>query len=162
MEQSKNLVNLSPRLADEFDLEQLIRIESQVHLAPWTLEQFRSEIAKPYSQTWVLTDDETDQEIYSYVVGWKIDGCFRILNVATDPSRQRQGHARQLLVRIFRMLEAEGIQRMELEVRVSNTPAIQLYQQLGFSINSVRKRFYSNGEDAYAFSRSERPGPVDF
>ena len=40
-------------------------------------------------------------------------------------------------------------QNVNLEVRVSNVKAIALYQKFGFKNVSVRKRYYSNGEDAY-------------
>ena len=38
---------------------------------------------------------------------------------------------------------------VNLEVRVSNVKAIALYQKFGFKNVAVRKRYYSNGEDAY-------------
>lgn len=40
-------------------------------------------------------------------------------------------------------------QNVNLEVRVSNVKAIALYQKFGFKNVAVRKRYYSNGEDAY-------------
>ena len=38
-------------------------------------------------------------------------------------------------------------------VRVSNTPAISLYEKLGFLKVSVSKRYYLDGEDAYIMAR---------
>jgi len=35
-----------------------------------------------------------------------------------------------------------------LEVRRTNRPAIRLYRSLGFSAIGVRRRYYSDGEDA--------------
>ena len=51
----------SIRLAVPEDLPAILEDERKVHLAPWTEEHFRTELDKPYSRTWVITDDETDQ-----------------------------------------------------------------------------------------------------
>jgi len=40
-----------------------------------------------------------------------------------------------------------------LEVRVSNTPAIRLYEKLGFKIVKVLEGYYSDGENAYLMAR---------
>jgi len=40
-----------------------------------------------------------------------------------------------------------------LEVRVSNTPAISLYEKLGFRVVGRIPRYYSDGEDAYIMAR---------
>ena len=51
----------------------------------------------------------------------------------------------------FAMAETKkaGVQAFTLEVRVSNTPAINLYEKLGFTRQGVRKNFYENPtEDA--------------
>ena len=45
--------------------------------------------------------------------------------------------------------EKEGVEAFTLEVRVSNTPAIKLYEKLGFVNQGIRKNFYQNPvEDA--------------
>jgi ribosomal-protein-alanine N-acetyltransferase len=36
-----------------------------------------------------------------------------------------------------------------LEVRISNTQAIRMYQNLGFQIKSRLRSYYRDGEDAY-------------
>jgi len=43
-----------------------------------------------------------------------------------------------------------GVRRARLEVRVSNSAALELYLKYGFEIVSQRKRYYTdNDEDAY-------------
>ena len=43
----------------------------------------------------------------------------------------------------------QGMERMTLEVRVSNRPAQSLYKRLGFAIAGIRKGYYADtGEDA--------------
>jgi ribosomal-protein-alanine N-acetyltransferase len=45
-----------------------------------------------------------------------------------------------------------GMKRVVLDVRKSNVPAVSLYQSIGFTVTSIRKSFYSNGEDAYSMT----------
>jgi ribosomal-protein-alanine N-acetyltransferase len=41
-----------------------------------------------------------------------------------------------------------GMHDLFLEVRVSNVAALALYRRFGFSVLTVRSRYYSDGEDA--------------
>ena len=44
-----------------------------------------------------------------------------------------------------------GVDEIFLEVRPTNSSAIKLYEKLGFENISVRKKYYSDGEDAMVF-----------
>ncbi len=48
---------------------------------------------------------------------------------------------------------ARGIRRINLEVRVTNQPAITLYEALGFEKRKVLPQYYGDGEDAYLMSK---------
>ena len=65
-----------------------------------------------------------------------------ILNVATHPSHQRQGHARRVLLALMEEAKQRGLVRLTLEVRDSNTSAQNLYSSLGFEVCGRRKDFY--------------------
>jgi ribosomal-protein-alanine N-acetyltransferase len=76
-----------------------------------------------------------------------------ITNVCVAGAARRQGIANLLLTQLFGRLVARGILRVFLEVRVSNTPAIRLYEKLGFSVAGTRRDFYENPrEDAYVMA----------
>ncbi|RLE74023.1 MAG: ribosomal-protein-alanine acetyltransferase, partial [Thermoprotei archaeon] len=40
-----------------------------------------------------------------------------------------------------------------LEVRISNTAAINLYKKLGFNIEKRLKNYYPDGEDCYVMTK---------
>jgi ribosomal-protein-alanine N-acetyltransferase len=40
-----------------------------------------------------------------------------------------------------------------LEVRVTNTPAVNLYKKLGFPVTRTIKGYYADGEDAYVMTK---------
>jgi ribosomal-protein-alanine N-acetyltransferase len=144
----------SLRPVTEDDLAVLTEIEKSIQVAPWTADQFRSEMAKPYSHVWVLTDDETDTQIYGYLVFWMMMEDCHILNVGVDLPYRGMGHAKRLIRQALNLAAREGKERAILEVRKSNGSAVQLYQNLNFRIDQVRKNFYSNGEDAYQMTLS--------
>ena len=143
----------SLRPATEDDLDRIEAIERQVHVAPWSLEHFRSELIKPFSHFWVMTDDETDEVVAGYLVFWIMGEQAEILNVVTAPAYRGQGFAKYLVRKAAGVALKNGALRMVLDVRKSNQAAIGLYQAIGFAITQVRKAFYSsNGEDAYGMT----------
>ena len=46
-----------------------------------------------------------------------------------------------------------GIEKIFLEVRASNTPARNLYIQNGYNEISIRKKYYSDNEDAIVMAK---------
>lgn len=153
----------SIRPATPEDLLPLVEIERRCHVAPWTEENFRAELAKPYCQVWLMTDDETDSQIIGYVVFWMLMDQAEVLNVVVDLPYRGLGHAKRMLQKVITTAaRRDDLKRVILDVRKSNTPAVQLYQRLGFTIRQVRKGFYSNGEDGYQMTL-ELSGPrIDF
>jgi ribosomal-protein-alanine N-acetyltransferase len=140
---------VSIRRATAEDLDAVLAIETRVHPVAWTRGNFEGEAAKPYSTTWVLTDDETDARVFGYAVFWSLDDSLEILNIAVDLEARGLGLAKLMLQHIIREGLKREAKRLILDVRKSNLPAIGLYQRAGFAITQVRKAFYGNGEDAY-------------
>ena len=98
-------------------------------------------------------------QIAGYLVAWLIPPyeC-QIGSIAVLPEFRRKGIASGLLKVLCGTCSINGIQDIELEVRVSNTAAIELYKRFGFKITGVRKGYYQDGEDAYNMARiSEDP-----
>lgn len=149
MEKPEALPEFSIRPATLDDLAALVRIEAAVHVVPWGESSFRAELEKPYSKIWILTDEETDEVVAGYIVFWTLFDECQILNVATDLNFRRKGFAQVLIRKVADFALRQGLKRVVLDVRKSNTPAIQLYQKMYFNVQHVRKSFYSNGEDAY-------------
>jgi len=144
------------------DLNQILAIEREAYKSAWTYEGFLSEIEKPYAQFLVLTDDESDSVILGYVIFWVIDHQGRILNIAVNPKFRKKGFGDKILRFVTNQSLSEGAESIELEVRVSNEPAIQLYQKLGYFVEYLRKRFYSDGEDAYLMRLNLTGSKIDF
>lgn len=154
--------SLSIRPVTTDDLDAILAIEEKVHPAPWTRSGFEAELEKPYSRTWVLTDDETDSNVFAYTTFWVLEDSIEILNVAVSIESQGLGFAKKIMQSIIREGLAHGAKRLILDVRKSNLPAVGLYQKVGFAITQYRKAFYSNGEDAYHMSLSLEGAAFEF
>lgn len=82
-----------------------------------------------------------------------------LLYIYVRPEARRGGIGRRLMELLLDWLAEKpadltgGAPKEELllEVRVSNLPAIALYESFGMTRVSVRKRYYANGEDALVF-----------
>ncbi len=131
------------------DLDAVMEIEKSSFASPWSRRSFEAEIAlnRPYSHSLVAI---LDKRIVGFICFQYVVSDAHIINLAVHPDYRRRGIGRQLLKHALRCGYKLGVERMVLEVRVSNQPAFELYRQSGFRILGVRRRFYSdNGEDAY-------------
>ncbi|PCN50791.1 ribosomal-protein-alanine N-acetyltransferase [Candidatus Geothermarchaeota archaeon ex4572_27] len=91
----------------------------------------------------------------SYSLGIPIRKVRRghVVSIAVLPEYRKRGIGTSLLKEAIKALkERWGCQDVYLEVRISNTPAINLYKKLGFTISYVRRGYYRDGEDAYEMS----------
>ena len=152
--------SLRPATSD--DIPAILEMERRVHLAPWGDENFKFELTKPYSQFLVMTDDETDEQIAGYIIYWVLFEECQILNVVVDVPYRGLGMAKKMIRQAAQTALQKGIKKINLEVRKSNTAAIQLYQGLRFVITQVRRNFYSNGEDAYQMTLHLDENLIDF
>lgn len=67
---------------------------------------------------------------------------------------RRRGIAQQMLAKSFASLNRQGIERVFLEVKVSNLAARELYLSNGFEIIDRRSRYYKNGETAIIMEKN--------
>lgn len=73
-----------------------------------------------------------------------------IATLGIHPDYQRRGLGRQLLAAVEARLPAPTL---KLTVRVSNAPAIALYQQFGYQPLNRIARYYTGGEDGMVMER---------
>ena len=68
--------------------------------------------------------------------------------IVVKKSKLNCGIATFLMEQGIAVVKEKGINKILLEVRKSNTPAINLYQKFNFKAIHVRKGYYPDGEDA--------------
>ena len=142
------------------DLAYVAALEASIHLAPWTLGNFRDALAAGYC----ARVGERESRIVAYGVLMLAPGEAQLLNLSVVPDARRQGLGRALLDLFMADAQRFGAEQMFLEVRVSNTPAIALYEVAGFARVGRRTAYYpdrdpqSPREDALVMRR-ELPLP---
>lgn len=139
------------RKMTEQDLSQVAEIAAAVFTNPWSRQGFAE--ALPMENACFLLAVEHNT-VLGYCGVYMAADEGEIINVAVSPKFQRKGIADQLLFALLKEGIQNGVRRFFLEVRVSNTAAIHLYEKHGFQIQGIRKDFYKEiHEDAYVMNR---------
>jgi len=141
---------LSPRKASLDDLDQVAAIEAYSNSPPWSKEAFRADINKKNIHFLVLTDDETDEQVYAYIVFSQVAEQAYIQTFGVRRESRRQGVAAHFLRQVIHYVHRLKGESIVLELRKSNQAALTLYQALGFIIIRTVKNQYPDGEDAYS------------
>ncbi|MGE5508808.1 MAG: ribosomal protein S18-alanine N-acetyltransferase [Chitinophagales bacterium] len=129
------------------DLEDVLRIEEASFPTPWSRFAFLSELLENERAVYLVARE--DGRVVGYVGMWRILNEGHITNLAVHPDQRRRGIGRRLLQALVNISRTRGIDRLTLEVRVSNTPAQTLYESFGFRSAGVRPGYYQdNDEDA--------------
>ena len=128
----------------------LAALERTCFSDPWSEAGLGEELTNPHAVFRVAVEGDA---VLGYVgMHHLLDEGF-ITNVAVDPAARRRGVARALLADLTAYGTAHGLYRITLEVRVGNTPAIALYEGLGYTRDGVRPGFYRDPtEDAAIYS----------
>jgi ribosomal-protein-alanine N-acetyltransferase len=141
-------VNVQLRRLEARDLDVVEEIERESYPTPWSRSMFDAELRKPSSLAIGAFTDEGDVLVGFAFVSRYVD-AWHVMNVAVADAYRRRGIASALLERLFDITEADPRRGYTLEVRVSNTGAIKLYERLGFEARGVRRGYYTdNREDA--------------
>ncbi len=145
----------------EQDIQAVACLEKQIFPDPWSEQGFRDALAQ---ETVILLVAESDGEdsffaggaprILGYVCLYLYGDEGEITNVAVATDARRLGIADELLTMILAESEKRGVQRIFLEVRQSNDPALHLYAKYGFLPCGLRKNYYHHPtEDALMMVR---------
>lgn len=73
-----------------------------------------------------------------------------IYSLAVVPSHRRRGIATQLIRRVEELLEEMGCQKVNLQIRESNSEVVSFYESAGYSVEnniSMGKRMYEQRND---------------
>lgn len=132
------------------DVEAVAALEAETFSMPWSSQSF-TDILYREDVLFLVAKDES---LLGYAGVYCTADEGEITNVAVASDARRRGVARALIEELTARLKRRGIDRIVLEVRVSNEPAIRLYEQTGFQTVGTRKNFYEKPiEDAYVMVR---------
>lgn len=112
----------------------------------WSKSSFFDELSNNLANYFCIL---SNNNIIGYAGFWHIIDEAHITTIAIKKDFRRQKFGEFLLSHIIEECLKKDIKYITLEVRVSNIPAIKLYEKYGFKSLGTRKNYYQdNNEDA--------------
>ncbi len=135
----------------ESHVKAIAELEKRSFSVPWSEDGIRSELQNDTAHFIVAVANDN---ALGYIGAHEICGEAYITNVAVLPEYRRLGIGEALIAAATEGAKTRDCDFISLEVRISNTPAIELYKKQGYNIVGERKNFYSNPtENAYIMTK---------
>ena len=150
----------------EEDLDEIMVIEASAPGNPWSRESMEKELVNPqahYLTAVLCTDGREDGpggqtggsgeasavtgEVAGYAGYWQVMDEGHIMNIAVREDLRSRGIGHALMEAMLKEGDSLGILYWTLEVRVSNSPALLLYEKTGFTSAGIRPGYYSNPKE---------------
>lgn len=139
------------------DLKRLAALE-RCQTRHWSCSQLEAVLSDADCR--VLGVEEAD-ELVAHAVVARLPFEAELQAMLVAPARRRRGLAALLLKAVMKQSRRWGSERLLLEVRAGNAPAISLYRHAGFSEDGRRRGYYpplageadASREDAILMSR---------
>jgi ribosomal-protein-alanine N-acetyltransferase len=121
------------------DVDEVHALECSVFPHPWSRANFMDSLASGYD-AWVLRESAGALAGY-FLLMYALDEA-HLLDVAVAAPLHGRGVGRYLLDRIAARSRAQRMASIFLEVRPSNTRALDVYQRYGYEAIGRRKGYY--------------------
>lgn len=142
------------------DLERVMHI-NRICLPENYATYFFMDLYERFPETFIVAEE--NGEIVGYIMcrietGLPDFGLFgiakrgHVISIAVLPEHQRQGIGMALMNGAVAGMRVYKAKECYLEVRVTNTPGVNLYKKLGFEVSRAVHNYYADGEDAYIMS----------
>ena len=151
-------MSLVIRKAEERDVPAIGMLEQLCFRTPWPMEFIHEDLVVSKNHYLIM---EQDGAPAGYAGMWIILDEAHLNNICVHPDHRGGGKGRSLLTALMKDALRLGAGSMTLEVRVSNAPAIALYEKTGFKSAGIRRKYYQdNGEDAMIMWNNDLKGSV--
>ncbi len=140
---------------EEMKLEHIpavARLEQENFSLPWSERVLESELSNPLALWLVALDDGC---VVGYVGAQIVPDEADMMNLAVDEKYRRMGIGKALVELLVEKLQARSVRSLTLEVRVSNLPAVALYEGLGFGTVGRRPNYYQKPKEDALILRKE-------
>lgn len=145
--------------AQLYDLDEIYQIETEAFGGDaYSKKMLKNQIQSPHNYFIVLKepDDRTQSMV---IVGYitiqfrKNHKVLRLYNFAVRKECRGFGYAERLYNTVMFPLQEFYYTKINLEVKVTNTPAIKFYERHGFKIDREIPFYYHDGQSAYKMSK---------
>jgi len=133
------------RLLTPADLSQMIAIEKQAMNTPWPASVMRDNFSAAHHKSYGIENEK--KELLAFGIIAVVFDEAELLSMAVRSDAQRQGYGFKLLQFLIKQAKKAKAKTFSLEVRQSNTIAINLYRKLDFKVDGIRKGYYPSVDD---------------
>ena len=133
------------------NLDRLHEIDINNFEDAWTKEMLKSELENDNAEYYGLFNDG---EIIGFCGGWYVADEYQVNKIVIDKEHQNKKLGQIFFTYVMQLYKVKNAKKALVEVRVSNMPAITVYEKAGFTTIDMRKNYYkNNGENAYVMVR---------
>ena len=131
------------------ELEPILAIEKRSFRWPWGRLSFEGELSCQNACNYIVKSSASGagEQVVAYVFFRLAADELHLIKIAVTPAWRGHGIATRLLERCFAIYAKQGATSVHLEVRPSNTPAIELYLKLGFEVIGRRHKYYADTKE---------------
>ena len=126
------------------DATGIAELEGEIFSDPWSYRDVQDLICTEGGMCFTALEDG---KVIAYVIGRLIAPEGEIYRVAVAPHKRQRGIGYRLLDYAVKTTKGHGLERLFLEVRSRNIPAIKLYTAYGFKEIGIRKNYYKDPQD---------------
>lgn len=132
------------------DAEKIHFLEKKCFSDPWSLTSINTQLSSD-TAVWILAEEEG--ETVGYALGTEVCGEAELYRIAVLKSHRKKGIGERLLHDFTEKCLERSAEKIFLEVRSKNIPAISLYKKAGFTEIALRKGYYGD-DDALIFEKT--------
>jgi len=143
-------------LATEENVSQVFEIEKETISPPWSRDALLDELKRDDSFFIVAVEgaQKSHPSLLGFAVLRRVGDDGELLRIAVNTSARRSGVGDLLMEAVLDFAEKNKLASIFLEVRCSNTAAVQLYEKHGFFTLRTRKDYYDSPvEDAVVYAK---------
>lgn len=130
--------------------EKIAFIENRCFSDPWSVKSIETQLSSAQTICIIVEENST---VMGFALGTEVCGEAELYRIAVLDEHRRKGIGERLMNEFLSECQKRKAEKVFLEVRSRNLPAITLYKKSGFEEISVRKHYY-NDDDAVIFAKN--------
>ena len=135
--------------AKECHVNNIFVIENESYTNPWNKKHIVNDINHLHSLNYIY---EENKELIGYLFGYLIKNEYHLNKITVKESYRRKKIGKLLFYYCVNQLLNNNVKSIQLEVSSLNLIAQKFYRSLGFIKVGMRKKYYSNEEDALLYN----------
>ena len=131
------------------DIDEIMLIENYSYKNPWVRSHFKNDINSKSSMNYIY---RKDKKILGYLFGYLIKDEYQLNKITVKEEFRSQKIGKLLFSHCLNQLVDLNVKCVQLEVSSLNLIAQRFYKKIGFIRVGMRKKYYSEFEDALLYN----------